>query len=669
MADTTKITIAKLNSENYFTWKYKMELLLIKENLWSILNERKPELDANSSNQRDVTDWQRRDDQARSIIGLLVEDSQLCHIRTKTTASATWSALKEYHEKNTLSNKVSLMRRICSSKMDEKGSMESHISELTNLFQKLVDLGEEQLSEKWMVAMVLSSLPRSYDALVTALEARPEVDLTISLIKSKLIDEYNRRKEANDSYESNNSVLKTTQSKLSCFFCKRHGHLKKDCKKYKAWKDKKSKEEKMAADKTTVNDKANKVEQSSEFMFMVSSRGFNEWIIDSGATSHVTSDKSHFTTFEHTTSTSLNVANGEKVNIRGKGTCKLEFVNSDGIESSAIATDVLYAPEINGNLLSVKKLIDKGLSVNFSGSLCEIKKNEKQIAIADANGNLFKLRQPNKVYGMKEHEFNTNCIHYWHRVFGHRNPDAIKDMCSKQMVDEIKISNCGVKVHCEVCLQAKMTRLPFPKESSSKSKSVLDLVHTDVCGPMQTKSPSGKRYILTFIDDFSRYTVIYLLREKSEVEDKVKEYIEMAKTKFSKTPKVIRSDRGREYVNKEVIEYLKTQGIQIQYTTPYTPQQNGVAERKNRSLVEMARCMVLDAGLPHMFWGEAINSANYLQNRLPTRRTQTTPYERWNGLKAKVKHLQIFGLKCFVHIPTEKRRKLDNVAKQMIFVG
>lgn len=115
----------------------------------------------------------------------------------------------------------------------------------------------------------------------------------------------------------------------------------------------------------------------------------------------------------------------------------------------------------------------------------------------------------------------------------------------------------------------------------------------------------------------------------------------MTKTKFSKTPKVIRSDRGREY--REVIEYLKTQGIQIQYTTPYKPQQNSVAERKNRLLVKMARCMLLDAGLPYMFWGEAINSTNYLQNRLPTKTTRTTPYERWNGVKAKVKHLQIFG--------------------------
>lgn len=211
--------------------------------------------------------------------------------------------------------------------------------------------------------------------------------------------------------------------------------------------------------------------------------------------------------------------------------------------------------------------------------------------------------------------------------------------------------------------------MPFPKQSSSKSKSVLDLIHSDVCGPMQTNSPSGKRYVLTLIDDFSRYTVIYLLREKSEVELKIKEYVEMVKNKFSKQPKVIRSDRGGEYINKNLVEYLAGQGIQIQYTTPYTPQQNDVAERKNRSLIEMARCMLLDADLSYIFWAEAANTANYLQNRLPTRAIDTTPYEKWFKSKAKVKHFQIFGLKCYVHVPAQRRQKLDKVANSMIFMA
>lgn len=195
MVEITKITVEKLNSENYFTWKYKMELLRIKENLWNIIDEVKPELKDDGSNKTEVDAWKRKDNQTRSIIGLLVEDSQLYLIRTKRTARATWLALKDYHEKDTLGNKVSLMRRICSSRMDETGNIETHISELTDLFQRLVDLGEEQLSEKWMVAMILSSLPRSYDTLVTALEARSEADITMPLVKSKLINEYNRRKE------------------------------------------------------------------------------------------------------------------------------------------------------------------------------------------------------------------------------------------------------------------------------------------------------------------------------------------------------------------------------------------------------------------------------------------------------------------------------------------
>ncbi|XP_018402095.1 PREDICTED: uncharacterized protein LOC108779224 [Cyphomyrmex costatus] len=477
MTDITKTAIAKLSVENYFTWKYKMELLLIKENLWSVLSETKPKCqDGTNSNIGIVTDWQRRDDQARSVIGLLVEDSQLHLIRTKMSARDTWTALKEYYEKDSLGNKVNLMRRICSSKLNEDGNMEKHICELTDLFQKLVDLSQEQLSEKWTVAMILSSLPRSYDTLVTALEAKPEADLTISLVKSKLIDEYSRRKKnSNQDNGSSGLILKTTQGTLSCFFCKRNGHLKRECEAYKVWKEKRNKEEKSAAKKTVDNDKANKVEQKDEFLFMVSSNSSGDWIIDSGATSHVTSNKNCFVSFEHTDNSSLNVTNGQ---------------------------------DINGSLLSVKKLVNKGFTVNFSGDICEIKVGQKQIAVAKANGNLYKLCHSDKISKVTQHK--SNCMHHWHRVFGHRDPNAIKQMCTRQAPNETKIFDCELK--------------------------------------------------------------------KSEVEIKIKKYVEMVKNKFSRRPKIIRSDRGGEYVNKAIVEYLKNQGIQVQYTAPYTPQQNGVAE-------------------------------------------------------------------------------------------
>lgn len=194
MAESNRVFVTKLNNDNYFMWKYKMELLLMKEKLWSVLSEVKPEPTADNDNATAITDWQTRDDQARAWIGLSVEDHQLCHIRNKTTAKDVWAALRTFHERDSMTNKMSIIRRICGSKMSEGGNVEEHLNELTNLFQKLGDLGEEQLSTSWHVGVIVSSLPRSYDNLNVALEARPEADVTLSLVQSKLITEYQRRK-------------------------------------------------------------------------------------------------------------------------------------------------------------------------------------------------------------------------------------------------------------------------------------------------------------------------------------------------------------------------------------------------------------------------------------------------------------------------------------------
>ena len=362
------------------------------------------------------------------------------------------------------------------------------------------------------------------------------------------------------------------------------------------------------------------------------------------------------------------MANGNQVTSEGRGSGILKFLNQKNEEFSAKLTDVLYVPAIGGNLLSVRKLNEKSLSVDFKKNFCEIKQGHRQIAVADLKSNLFKLRQTaTKAYSAVEHK--DDCVHYWHRVCGHRDPQAVVDMCSKGLVEGVKLSVCGLKHSCEICLESKYTRLPFPKKSLSKSVAPLDLIHTDVCGPMPTVSPSGKRYIVTFIDDFTRYTVIYLLKHKSEVFSKMQEYVAMVKTMFHRKPKMIRSDRGGEYTGNEVVKFLKNEGIQIQYTAAYSPEQNGVAERKNRTLIEMARCMLLDASLQNTFWAEAVTAANYMQNRLPTRASLVTPYEGWTGCKPNINHFRIFGLKCYVHIPSEKRRKMDSTAKQAIFVG
>lgn len=218
-------------------------------------------------------------------------------------------------------------------------------------------------------------------------------------------------------------------------------------------------------------------------------------------------------------------------------------------------------------------------------------------------------------------------------------------------------------------MEAKTTRLPFPA-SKSKTKATLEIVHTDLCGPMSIESIGKKRYVLTLIDDFSRYTVIFFLRQKSEATDKIKEYIAMVENKFNRKLKILRSDRGGEYIAENLKSFLKSKGIQQQYTAPFTPQQNGVAERKNRTLIEMARCLLTDSGLPKFLWAEAVNTANYIQNRVVTKgNSNSIPFELWNEKKATVNYFEIFGAKCYVHIPKEKRKKLENTATQMYFLG
>lgn len=206
-----------------------------------------------------------------------------------------------------------------------------------------------------------------------------------------------------------------------------------------------------------------------------------------------------------------------------------------------------------------------------------------------------------------------NCIHKWHRILGHRDEGAIRKLVRDDLVTGIQIQKCEVNANCECCLEGKMTRLPFPKQAGPQSSKMLELVHTDLCGPMNTVTPGGARYFMTIIDDFTRYCTVYFLRKKSEVTERMEEYIRMVETRFGKTPAIIRSDCGGEYKSSNLDRLYRQKGIIPQYTAAYSPQQNGVAERKNRSLVEMARCMLIDAGMDYKYWAEAINTASHIQ--------------------------------------------------------
>ena len=643
------IMFEKLSGKNYSHWSFRMKMFLEKEGCWDVVVGGKPD---------NVTeaDWILLDKKAMWNIGLCVDNAQLIHIKSAKTSKESWSALKKYHAKVTLSSKISLIKKVFKAQLPKGGNMEEHLVQMFQWLDELSEMGAN-FGESLLVMIILSSLNEDYDTLITALEARNDEDLKLEFIRTKLIDEW-EKKSKSGKRETALSVDKNHKFQPKCYFCKKEGHLRAKCTEYKKWK---AEQEYKEESKIKKPENANIVCTNTEFALTTGKFG-SGWLLDSGASCHISCDRRLFTEIDESVKEQVTTANGENIISSGRGIAKISLI-SDGIEKVFPIKDVLYVPEMEGSLLSVRKLTEKGLKVIFEKDSCIIYQNRVVIGQAVLVNGLYKMKEGHKVLFVKGH--SDVCVHEWHRRLAHRDITQVKKMNEYGL----KFLSCNCGETCEACLKGKMSRGPFPQRSEISSKQKLDLIHSDVCGPFQVDSPSGNRYVVTFIDDYSRYTVLYLIRNKSEVKVKFREFVENVKTKFGAKPKKLRSDNGGEYIDRELQDYLKSEGIEFQHTVAYTPQQNGVAERKNRYLVEAVRCMLIDSDMEKCFWGEAICTANFVQNRVVTRTTGCTPFERWFDSKPSFESFRVFGENCAVWIPKEKRKKLDDTSVIMKFVG
>lgn len=225
---------------------------------------------------------------------------------------------------------------------------------------------------------------------------------------------------------------------------------------------------------------------------------------------------------------------------------------------------------------------------------------------------------------------------------------------------------------CDVCVRSKMTSADFkPTPEAKKPKRILEVVSSDVCGPISPPTHDDFRYYVAFTDHFTRFTHVYLIKTKDEVYDKFLEYEALVKSQFSTRISHFRCDNGGEYSSNRLIEYSKKQGIQLDYTVARNPEQNGVSERLNQSILNMARCLLKQFDVSKDLWGEAVRTAVYTINRLPSSALNSrVPADLWLGRNVSIENMKVFGSMAYTHVPKEDRNsKLADRAKPMIMIG
>lgn len=636
------VQIEKLTGrDNWTSWSFAVQAYLELDDLWECV-------------QGTNTD-PKKERKAKSKLILLVDPINFIHIQDATTAKQVWENLSQAFQDSGLLRKVGLLRDLINTNLETSTSIEDYVNKIMSSAHKLRNIGFS-VDDEWLGTLMLAGLPDEYKPMIMGIESSG-VKICADLIKTKLLQEVKATSNNSALYTSKNThaKFKNTQHQSKskgprCFNCNKYGHLGKNC-----W---------------FLKNKSHSKENNKSFVAAFSAMQLNDcinWYVDSGASMHMTMHKELLVNETIPPISTIKIADNKTLHVESCGNVILHIPNNDGSSSEILVKNVLYVPKLSTNLLSVSKIIKSGCKVEFDKTGCSVYNSmNKKVATADLVNDTYRLNiNYSKIFAMSA-KLESN-LHLWHQRLGHLNYNDVQKL--PNCTTGVQLSSQKEKYVCISCLEGKQTRQSFPI-NGSRANGLLELVHTDVCGPMQVASIGGARYFTTFIDDFSRKVYVYIIKRKSEVFEKFIEFKNRVENELNKKIKIIRSDNGLEYVNQNFTNYLKKNGILHQTSNPYTPQQNGLSERMNRTLVERAKCMMLNADLPKNFWAEAVTTAAYIINRSPTHAlSDITPHEVWTGQKPDLSNMRIFGCPAMVHIPKEKRQKLDVKSRQLIFVG
>ncbi|KAL5769820.1 hypothetical protein ACOSP7_013974 [Xanthoceras sorbifolium] len=706
--------IKKLNNQNYNTWATCIESYLQGQDLWEVVGGSEVTQPTAEDANGILRKWKIKAGKAMFALKTTIEEEMLEHIRDAKTPKEAWDTFVTLFSKKN-DTKLQLLENQLLSMAQREMTVAQYFHKVKSICREISDLDPTAaIGEARIKRIIIHGLRPEYRGFVAAVQGWPtqpsivefenllagqeamakqiggvllkgeEEALYTNQSKGGLKQHKGGSTKTGDKTKSHQGGFGSRPGRVSnnrdnnrrfdgeCYNCGKKGHMKKDC-----WSKKKPTESNIATSSSKEDSEdswdADALLAMEEELALTATTPEridyeNDWIVDSGCSNHMTGDRQKLQNLsEYKGNRVVVTADNSRLPIAHIGkTIVTPRYNTNQVPLQ----DVYHVPGMKKNLLSVAQFTSSGHYVLFGPQDVKVFRDLKISGKPTMEG-----RRLESVYVMSAESAYVNktrrneTADLWHMRLGHVSYSKLSMIVKKSMLKGLPQLDVRMDTVCAGCQYGKAHQLPY-EESTFKSKKPLELVHSDVFGPVKQPSIGGMRYMVTFIDDFSRYVWVFFMKEKSETFSKFKEFKEVVEGEVEEKIRCLRTDNGGEYSSGEFSQYLRECQIRHQYTCANTPQQNGVAERKNRHLAEVCRSMLHAKNIPRRFWAEAMRTAAHVINKLPQPRLEfVSPYEKLWDKKPTVSYLRVFGCVCYVFVPDHLRSKIDKKAIRCIFVG
>jgi hypothetical protein len=633
---------------NYKAWASSMRALLISQSRLDRLLDAGPDDNDEESQESDIL--------CKAKLQLHVAGPLKAVVERAATAKAAWDALHEEYVDSLRIRQPQLM---------------SSLNDLNQGKMTLIQYIDKvkELRDEFEALDMTASLPLLCQKFITGLNDQLQLACGPSL-HALLRDEHNGIDEIAAELRSMVLLLPSSlamanattsqpptkppfgkkKETRTCHYCGKVGHLKAACRKYKREKDT------GAGEKDAIV----MCTKGEGYVSALNSVDTTALWFDTMATHHVVHKDNYLVNHRPSPISAVILGGGERHAVTIEGDMYLE----GGPSGPIILTGVLCAPTLQLNLCSGPQLAKKGGESWQGGDKCTISMQGRTLLEGRLMGNMYKLHCT--IRDEKHTAFVNSTGALWHQRLGHPGSQIVEQLVKTDGVRGMgKVQVSDSEKACTVCAAAKQTRESYPRSEHNASQP-LQLIHSDLMF-MPCEALEGEQYVMTVLDDNSRYSETVCLNRKNAATDELIAVISRLERQTGYQVKRVRTDQGTEYYGFD--DYCRSNGVVHELSATYTPEQNGRAERLNRTLIERVRALLVQFKAPKVLWAEAMQVANLVRNCVPAAGESKSPIEKMFNIKPDVSRLRVFGCAASVHIPKKKRDKLDAVSIQGVFVG